>query len=140
MPLPFKVNEKLTKKEKNANNIKQNPQTGGVGTQLGHVGCESCLSVPRRIQTNRVCEWRSLIPTVLDTDKARSMAAKSALTMDTGLSKLWALVYDILPSRRKVPESDAQSVRPEVRHSTQTSPDRPCSCIGLSIFWRQKRG
>ena len=30
------------------------------------------------------------------------------------LSKLLALVYDILPSRRKVPESDARSVVAEV--------------------------
>ena len=57
-------------------------------------------------------------------------------TKATEGTKLQALVYDILPSRRKVPESDARSVRRNYSHRTFSQ--RPTRALHTSFCKRPR--
>ena len=87
-------------RQQDTNDMKPNPTTHGVGTQVMSALSPVCLYRGDSVQTNCVsignyCRRRSLTPAVLDMDKARSKADYS---------------------------HDNEHMH-DLRHGTQTSPD-----------------
>ena len=119
---PSEVKVKLRKKEKNTSDVKQNPVTDGVGT-LVVLALSLCLSVPRRIQTS--CVSQRQMPMATPWNPGLSVQS----VMDW-LDPLGSFAVSFDDNWRLL----------GLRHGTQTSPNTPCSCTGLSTFWTQKWG